>query len=95
MAQAISVVPPRRRVEKVPVMRRLKTRRAAQTCLAATASALVTILVSPVQSYAVPVVLAVVALLGGLSAIVLRFVEQPREVLVRRIRVEPNSRVIH
>ena len=95
MAQASSVVPARRRVEKVPVMRRPKTRHAVQTCVAAMASALVAILVSPVQSYAVPVVLGAVALLAGLSAIVLRFVEQPREVLVRRIRAEPDARVIH
>lgn len=76
-------------------MRRLKTRRALQACVGAAASALVAVLVLPTDSYPGPLlVLTSVALVGGVSAVVLRFVEQPREIVVRKVEHERDSRMI-
>ena len=75
-------------------MRRLKTRRAVQT-FAAAVSALVMVLVSPLHSPGLLVVLGVVALVGGTSAVVLRFVEQPREIVLRKVHCEREPPLVH
>jgi hypothetical protein len=95
MARADSIVPPKPRVVELRVMRRLKTRRALQTCLGAAALALVAGLSSPRNSYAaLLIVLAGVAVVGGVSAVVLWFVEQPCEVVVRKVHYERDPPVL-
>jgi hypothetical protein len=94
MAQAVSIVPRRRRVEEVRVLRRLKTRCAVQTFAAAT-SALAMVLVSPLHSHGLLIVLGGVALVSGTSALVLRLVEEPRETVVRKVHHEPEPPLVH
>jgi len=92
-----AIVPPKPRTEEVRVMRRPKTRRALQVCVAAAASALVaTPPVSPLNSHALIIVLVGVAFVSGVSGLVLRFVEQPREIVLRKVHDgrEP-SQLIH
>lgn len=82
MARSTAIVPPQPRV--VRVMRRLKTRRALQICIGAAASALVVALMLPTDSHAaVIIVLTGIACVSGMAAVVLRFVEKPREVVLQ------------
>ena len=91
-----AIVPPKPRVLELRVMRRLKTRRALQTCVGAAASALVSVLLSPTDSYAAPLMILMgVAFVSGVSAVVLRFVEQPREIIVRKVEHEREPPLIH
>ena len=77
-------------------MRRPKTRRALQVCVAAAVSALVaTAPVSPLGSHALIIVLVGIACIGGVSGLILRFVEQPREVVVREVHYEREPPLIH
>jgi peptidoglycan/LPS O-acetylase OafA/YrhL len=67
-------------------MRRLKTRRALQICIGAAASTLVAVLLFPTDSHAALIaVLAGIACVSGMAAVVLRFVENPREVVLQRV----------
>ena len=84
MARATPIVSPTR-VEVVRATRRPKTRRAVQA-FAVTVSALVVAMVSPLGSPGLVFALATVVLAAGTSALVLRIVERPREMVVRRAR---------
>ena len=82
MAAATAIVPPQPRV--VRVMRRLKTRRALQICIGATASTLIAALTLPAHSRAALIIfLAGIACVSGMAAVVLRFVEKPREMVLQ------------
>ena len=93
MVRAVSIVPPKPR--ELRVMRRPKTRRALQTCVGAAALALIAVLLSATGSYAALLILVGGAVVGGVSTVVLRFVEQPREVVVRKVHYEREPPVIH
>jgi hypothetical protein len=95
MARANSIVPPKPRTAELRVMRRPKTRRALQVCVAAEAAALVASPVSPFNSRALIIVLVGVAFVSGVSALVLRFVEQPREIVVRKVQREREPPLMH
>jgi hypothetical protein len=87
MARATAIVPPKPRV--VRVMRRLKTRRALQICIGAAASTLVAALLLTTDSHAaLIIVLAGIACVSGMAAVVLRFVEKPREVVLQKVLYE-------
>jgi len=92
MARATAIVPPKARI--VRAMRRLKTRRALQICSGAAASTLVAALLLPTDSHAaLIIILAGIACVGGVAAVVLRFVEKPREIVLEKV---PNERsLIH
>lgn len=95
MARATPIVPPTSRVRELRVMRRPKMRRALWTCATTAGAALVALLVSPVPWNApLPIVLLGAAVLGGVSAVVLWFVEPPREIVVRRVDRE-RAPVVH
>jgi len=90
MARATVIVPPKPRI--VRAIRRLKTRRALQICGGAAASTLVAALLLPTDS-ALIIILAGIACVGGVAAVVLRFVEKPRETVLEKV---PNERsLIH
>ena len=64
----------------------LKTRRALQVCIGAAASTLIAALLLPTDSYAALIVgLAGIACVSGMAAVVLRFVEKPREVVLQKV----------
>jgi hypothetical protein len=95
MAQATAIVPREARVVELRVMRRLKTRRALQICIGAAASTLVAAFLLPSDLYAVLLVaLAGMAFVSGMAAVVLRFVEKPREVVLRKVRYERDPPLI-
>lgn len=78
------------------MVRRPKMRRALQMCGGVTALALGTASLSLADLYSAPLIVLVgVALVSGVSAIFLRFVEQPREIVVRKVDHEWNRSVIH
>jgi hypothetical protein len=94
-AQAVSIVPPKPRVMEFRVMRRLKTRRALQTCVGSSALAAVAVLLFPAASGAALLIVPVgVAFVSGLSAVFLWFAEQPREIAIRKVHHEREPRVI-
>jgi hypothetical protein len=96
MAQATAIVPREARVVELRGMRRLKTRRALQICIGAAASTLVAAFLLPSDLYAVLLIaLAGMAFVSGMAAIVLRFVEKPREVVLRKVRYERDPARIH
>jgi hypothetical protein len=96
MDHGTSIVPPKARVTETRVVRRPKMRRALQMCGGAAALALGTASLSLADSYSAPlIVLVVVAFVSGASATVLRFVEQPREIVVRKVDREWSRSVIH
>lgn len=77
-------------------MRRLRMRRALQSCVAATASAFVLALFPPAGWNATLVMILVgVAAVCGVSAVVLRFVEQPREIIVRAVEHAAKPPIMH
>jgi hypothetical protein len=77
------------------VVRRPKMRRALQMCGGAAALALGTAFLSLADLYSAPLIVLVgVAFVSGVSAIFLRFVEQPREIVVRKVEHEWKS-IIH
>lgn len=82
-ARATAIVPQRPQV--VHVVQRLEMRRAVRVCIGAAASTLVAPLVPRTDSHAALMAIAAsIACLSGIAAVVLRFVEEPREVAVRR-----------
>lgn len=61
-------------------------RRALVLCLGAAASTLAAALLAPTDSYAALIIgLAGIACVSGIAAVVLRFVEKPREVVLRGV----------
>jgi hypothetical protein len=76
------------------VLRRPKMRRALQMCGGVAAIGMASSLLADLYSAPV-IVLAGVAFVSGLSAIVLRLVEQPREIVVRKVDPEWNRSIVH
>jgi hypothetical protein len=84
MDHATSIVPPKSRERRV--VRRPKMRRALQMCGGAAALALGTASLSLADLYSAPLIALVgMAFVSGVSSIFLRFVEQPREIVVRKV----------
>jgi hypothetical protein len=96
MDHATSIVPPKPRVTERRVVGRPKMRRALQMCSGAAALALGAACLLLADSSSAPLIVLVgVAFASGVSAIFLRFVEQPREIVVRKVDHEWNRSVIH
>ena len=71
------------------MVRRLKTRQALHICIGAAASTLAAALLLPTDSYgALTIGLAGMACVSGMAAVVLRFVEKPREVVLQKVLCE-------
>ena len=91
MNAATRIVPPRPRTVERRVMRRPKTR----ACGGVATAALVAALVSLTLWHEAAVVLLGVAVAGGVVTVILRLVEKPREVVVRKVEHASDPAVIH
>jgi len=86
-----AIVPPKPRITEFRVMRRPRARRAAWASFVS--GGLATIVWSPTAT--IDGLLAVVAVVSGVAALVLWFVEQPRAIVVRKIEREPTNIIVH
>lgn len=91
MARTTAIVPPKPQEVERRVIRRPKTRRALRLCIGA-GVLLLAVLVLPTDRHPAPIIaLGSLACVYGIAAVVLRFVEKPTEVVLRKMIHERDS----